>query len=473
MSIPLTGAFIIGFTIWLFLFSPRHLYSALVFSLPFSATAVLNFGAVGEGKSIMAWQFVGMMWILRESLCITPAWRRPGWTLTRDSRRALIAFMIAVIASLSVPLLLNGTEWVPSDDAFNSQTVPLRFSMYNVTQTAYLAFGVVLAFLVAAENCRTSKLIQTLRLYVWSCTFVAGWGLFQLWCNLTGHEYPAFLFNTSANMSALGYTEILSAGITRISSAALEPSILGEELLLAFVVLLIALKIGRPIISRNCDYLALSLMSGALLASTSTTAYVGLAIALLLAAIALFSSGISAKAYVFVFSGLVGVAALAIKLIPVVGDIASIVLVNKADTGSGISRLHSVSLAFYDFLSHPIFGAGWHAVDSNDLICLILANTGIVGLIAFGVFLLPIVRNLSILVRKGKPSAILVWPLLLLLLALQEGSGLAYSTGYVWVFFGLAAAVSAHCYQGVMGLRNGVSRVCTSTAPNSPEHGIA
>ncbi len=92
----------------------------------------------------------------------------------------------------------------------SNQTVPLRFGMYNLTQTAYLAFGVLLAIFAAAENCGSKRLFYTLKLYVGSCAFAAAWGLFELWCDVSGHAYPAFIFNANAGESAQGYMEVLN-----------------------------------------------------------------------------------------------------------------------------------------------------------------------------------------------------------------------------------------------------------------------
>lgn len=440
MSIPVTGAVIIAVGFWLFFFAPRFLYGAMIISIPFSATAVANLDSGGEGKGIAAWLFLGTLWVFRDAISGLPTWRKQGWRLTRRARWALLGFLGAVITSLCVPLVLNGTAWLP-DPVWN-QAVPIQFSFYNVTQTGYLGFGVLLAILIAAENCRASRLFWTLRLYVGSCVFVAAWGLLQFWCNVTGHGYPAYVFNTSASTTALGYKEsvALSVGaLSRVSSAALEPSVFAEELLIALVVLLVSVRIRRSILSNVWDYVGVAVIVAGLLVCTSTTAYVGSLITLVVAATTLARARRPARIY-FVLVGVVScLAALAAAVVPLLGQLASAVLTDKLQTNSGVDRLQSVTLAAHDFLRYPIFGVGWHAVVCSDLIFLILANTGLVGIAAFGWFVLPVLRGLWADVKREVWTAMMLLPAMGLALILAEASGLSYATGYIWVILGLGA----------------------------------
>jgi hypothetical protein len=442
MVIPVTGALILVIGVWFFVFSPRLLYAAMIVSVPFSATAVFNLSWGGEEKGVAAWLFFGALWVFREFISGVPPWHTQGWFSSRQARYGLLGFLAAVIVSLCVPAVLNGTAWVPDPRLVSSQAVPLRFGLYNVTQTAYLAFGVLLAILVAAENCRTSRLFYTVRLYLCSCTFAAAWGLFELWCDLTGHAYPAYVFNTNADVPAAGYRESLALGVGslgRVSSVALEPSVLAEELLLALVVLLVSLRLKRPVLSRKWDYAALALIAATLVASTSTTAYAGVLIALLVAAVALSRAGKPSKGYFVLAGAAVGVGALVAVAVPVVREVSAAVVLNKFQAGSGLERLRSVELAAQDFLRYPVFGAGWHTVACWDLMFLLLANTGLVGFMAFASFLFPVFRDLWTSAAKGKASAIVLLPTVTLTILLSEVSGLTYSAGYVWLALGLGA----------------------------------
>ncbi len=442
---------------WFFFFSPKLLYAAMIISIPFSATAVANVGSGDGEKGIAVWLFLGALWVFRRVISGLSPWHTPGWFSTRRVRFGLLAFLGAVIASLSVPLFLNGTAWVPESFIQSNQTIPLRFGMYNVTQTAYLGFGVLLAIFAAAENCQSSRLFYTLKLYVGSCAFAAAWGLFELWCDVSGHEYPAYIFNTNAGGSALGYMEVLNLAegtLTRISSVALEPSVLAQELLFAFVVLLVCLGLRRPLLGKKWDYAILVLTATALLASTSSTAYSGILAAMVVAAVALSRAGKPWKPYLILAGTAVGAGALLMATVPLAGQIVDMMLLSKFEAGSGLERLYSTGLAAQDFMRYPLFGAGWHNVNCSDLLFLILGNTGLVGLIAFGSFLLPILHGLWRTAKERRPSGVVLLAGSTLMVLLAEAAGLTYAAGYIWLVFGLGAgAVDCRQRRGRRGGR--------------------
>ncbi len=442
MTVPITGALIVIAGLYFFLFAPNLLYPAMIISIPFSATAVVNVGWGGSDKGVAAWLFLGSLWVLRQIVSGLPPWRTPGWLASHRARFGLLAFLGAVVASLSVPLLLNGTAWVPDPLLVSNEMVPLRFGMYNLTQTAYLAFGVLLAVLVAAENCRSARLFYTLKLYVGSCAFAAAWGLFELWCDVSGHAYPAYIFNTNAGESARGFMEVLDlaeGALARISSVALEPSVLAQELLLAFVVLLVGLGLRRPLLGKKWDYAVLALIATTLLASTSSTAYTGIVAAMVVAAVALSRAGKPWKPYFVLAAAAVGAGALVTTMVPLAGRIVNMMVLNKFESGSGIERLTSVQLAAQDFMRYPLLGTGWHTVNSMDLVFLLLANTGLVGLIAFGSFLLPVLWGLWISAKEGKLAGVVLLSAVALMVLLAQAAGLTYSAGYIWLVFGLGA----------------------------------
>lgn len=460
MSVPVTGAIILVVAAWFFLFSPRLLYAALIISIPFSATAVVNFGWGGSefggaDKSLMAWQLLAALWVAREAFSGVPQWHRKGWFLTRRSRLALFFFVAALIASWSVPLLLNGTSWLPYwktaalGGASGIETVALRFSSYNLTQSAYLALGVLVIVFIAAENCQPAKLLRTLSLYLKSCTFVAAWGLIQLWCIITGTAYPWQVFNTSRSLTAvLGHKQHLLAGsfdLGRVSSVALEPSMFAEELLFAFAILVMCLGTRDSILPSLWNRLALLLVSAALLASTSTTAYTGMLVALILASVTLARSGSRQWRRYPAIAGLCVAAIVALSTcVPLIHDTVKAAFVTKFENGrggTGNERLSADILAAKIFLQHPILGAGWHEVDCYDIFLLLLGNVGMVGFVAFASFLLPVMRRLWRLTKLQYFPAMLLLPAVGLSLFLAEGAGFSLIP-VNWLALGLAAAAA-------------------------------
>jgi len=116
MTIPITGALILVLGAGFFLFRPRLLYPATILAIPFTATAVVNFGWTNEvssgERSLTAWWFFCALWICREAISAVPPWHRAGWFATRRARHGLFAFLGAVLVSLSVPLALGGTRLI-------------------------------------------------------------------------------------------------------------------------------------------------------------------------------------------------------------------------------------------------------------------------------------------------------------------------------------------------------------------------
>lgn len=455
MEFPVTGLIILVAAIWFFFFKSRLLYAAMIVSIPFSATAVVNFpwggGMYGGTKSIMAWQLLAVFWFLRETTSSLPHWRRRGWFLTRNPRTWLLAFTAALIASLSVPLIFNGTawisSWVVSPDYRGDTVLPLRFTAFNVTQSLYIVFGVLLTVFVAAENWHPKRLFYTLRLYVSSCVFAAAWGLYNFWCNVSGHAYASQVFNTSKNFAATGYTETITTGsllVGRISSVALEPSDLAEELLFSFVVLLVCLELGRPILRRGWNWLGLALLTIILLVSTSSTAYFGILGAVILTVVVLVRSRNKRwKPLLGVAIVILTVITLLVIVVPSVNQVAQFSIASKYVTGSGYTRMESVQIAAKSFLRFPILGAGWPDVQVWDVAFLLLANTGLIGFFAFASFLLSIFCRLWKLAKRQYPLAVVIFPAILLAMVLEEGKGLTYGPGYIWLYLGLSVGAAA------------------------------
>ena len=64
MHITLIGAILIPLGIYAYFFAPNLLYVGTIFLLPFSATAIINFGFMDATKSIQAIFYFGTLWML-------------------------------------------------------------------------------------------------------------------------------------------------------------------------------------------------------------------------------------------------------------------------------------------------------------------------------------------------------------------------------------------------------------------------
>ncbi len=500
MEYPVTGLIILAAAVWFFFFKPRLLYAAVIASFPFTATAVVNFTVAGGSslgigrspeKNITALELFSFLWVVREAVSRTPQWRKRGWFLTRRARFWLLAFLGAIVLSFCVPLILNGTSWVAAFEAVGGSyfiaSVPLRFSRYYLTQFAYILFAVIITILIAAENWHPAKLLYTLRLYICSCVFAAAWGLFEFWCLITGHTYPACIFNTGKNLSARGYLQTISAfGLAwrRVASVAEEPSSLAHGLVAALTVLLVCLAFRRPILHRGWNWLAIALLAAALTVSTSTTAYVGMFAVPILVGVALARAGKHQwKYYPAASLAYLTAGALAAQRMPVVSSLASYLILYKfSGQNSGATRLMSVETAAQTFVHYPVLGVGSPVVHSPDLVLFILVHTGIVGLVAFAFFLLPVFRSLWRSSSLGSFSAALALPLLLWGLAFGEGGGISWVPSTFWLILGIAAgattAAKIELAARPAAIPRGETRRCPTTgvgssASSQPSDGLA
>jgi O-antigen ligase len=391
------GWILIPLGIAYFLFAPGRLYMWMVFSLPFSATAVVNIGSGESASGVQATMFFGALWMAREF---------PKFLGTQDSQikqnlrsptNQLRWFVLVAVVSLIMPLWINGRLYIDDPEFSNgfANSAPLVFRLRNITQVVYLVYGVVLTILVAFKNSDVRELMRSVRIFLISCVFVSLWGFLQLFCSLLNITYPAYVFNTSATGSAQGYLDRLEdLGISRISSVATEPSTFAACLLIAFVFVLFAVTGKLPLISRGWDRFALAAIFGALMISTSTTAYLGLAVVFVVYMFFLKQMRIRRRKYVIALLALVGLVGLMVAFFSPAQDIFTSLVVGKADTYSGVARAYSVALAAQYFLQYPILGLGWGSVTSHDLVFKLLSNAGILGFSAFFFFLFSLFRRL-------------------------------------------------------------------------------
>lgn len=441
MNFPITGIVVLVLGAYFFLFEPRMLYLASVFLIPFSAMAVVNIGWGDGQKGIAAWMFMAALWIFRTALSRRPFWRRIGWKLTRRARIGLTALLACGFISLLVPALLGGTASILDYRLYSNMTVPLSLTSERLTQTGYFAFGVVFTIFVAVENCSAQKLLKSVKTYVASAIFASAWAFVQLWCILTRHTYPAFLFNNSEGTSAQFYTEVFSElGVHRVSSVGVEPSLFAFSMLLAFSFLLTAICLRRSLFGRRWDILALLLITGGLVISTATTAYTGLVVASVLVVLVLARSGAVRWRYVILTVLSLSVALAFVLTIPVVSELMDVVILNKAEGYSALERVHGMVLAAHYFAQYPIFGVSWNAARSSDLLIEVLASLGVVGFLVFGLFVAHEVARLWHGSQKGNRWAIILFPTVCLTLVLSETTGFPYALGHPWFVFALGVS---------------------------------
>jgi hypothetical protein len=377
--------------------SKKWLYRLFVFWTLFSASCVANFGEGENGSGLQVWMFFGFLWLLRLTMD-----HLTTLSFSMDHRILrpclwLIAFLFVACISLVMPLYIDGKLMITSPILTDNSEMPLYLTLHNFTQLLYLFFGGLIAICVAHSNLSEKQRHETELTILISAIFVSVWGLFQFFCSLTGIPYPDYIFNNSGSAAGKGFMQVLEGGLSRISSVAVEPSILALSLITLLPLTLPAWLRRGSIISVEVDRFCAVLFTFLLILSTSSTAYIGfLLLYVVLLPLLLRTQAISTKrAYAAATVGVVMIIALgsvAATAFPIVRDMASSIILDKSGTASGLERIRTITLAYGYFQQFPILGIGWGSATSHDLIVKLLSNVGILGTLTFLAAMLCILR---------------------------------------------------------------------------------
>jgi len=434
--------------------SRRLLYRLLIFSVPFSGTSVVNIGSGENAAGIQPWMYFGALVVLAEFLgwLLNPRRRVP---LSLIKRGALVAtFVLILSASLLMPEYINGKLEITSPSLTDPFSEPLRFGERNITSFIYVAFGATLALCIARRNLCDAEADLTEKSYLSAAMLVCFLGIAEFISHLLHFPSPTLLFRNSASEGARGYLGFLTEGVTRVSSVAVEPSILAQYLMTALP-LTLAPSLGlKYIFSKSADRFAFCLVLVVLILTTSSVAYISLAAAPLLLLPAIYGMGIGTRKIVFRL--LLGAAAFLLLLsgfyfvFPFVKTVLNSVLFQKAISYSALDRLKTISLAWGYFKQYPLLGVGWGSVTSHDLIVMILANSGILGLIAFSLLSIAIIwptlrrRDASEVTKRSRAMWLLSWLFLLFASGISE---FPFVFGHLWIVMGMGIAASLDCYR--------------------------
>jgi hypothetical protein len=449
MQITPIGWLLIPLGVLLAVIRPRWLYLLTVFLLPFTATAVINVGTGQNASGLQASMYLGSLLLARYCFTLLGAAYLP---LPRAGKGGIawLALFVAVAAiSLVMPVWIDGRVQVPTPHLLDLSTQPLRLKSNNVIGVLYVAFGFLYAYLTVVWNRTPAMLLRTLKAFLAGSAFAAGWGVIELACKSAGVPYPAMIFNTSANPSAAGYRETLTEGVYRLSSVAVEPSIFAQALLVALALYLPFILGPKPLFGRAADRTMFALMLTILFLTTSSTAYLGMIVVLLLALSLLVVRGVLRLRHVVIPIAGISVAALIYALSPLVQQVVESALLSKGGGYSALERLKTISDSYQMFLKYPLLGIGWASITSHDLIVNILANSGVLGLAAFAVAMFCIFRTLYQSMRSRKATlAAVMQPDLASLIALAVTlitciiSGFIYMFPFFWFVCGLGIATS-------------------------------
>lgn len=391
--------------------------------------------------------FFGSLWLLREAVnalvTLNLSWPRK---LTKPII-TIALFLIVALCSLWMPVIIDGRLQVASPELLDTSSAPLRFGFRNITQAIYLVFGCTIAMLVALKNSEGKTLARSLQVYCWSGLFISCWGFLQWILHFLNLPYPAFVFNTSETISALGFAgQFGEVGLQRVSSVAVEPSLLAQFLLTIFPLLFFAV-IGRArVISPFWDRIVLGIVITVLLLTTSATAYLGLLIVLLFSGILAYKQNLIRPIHILTLFVATAVCTIVYLSIPAVRDLFTLGILTKTESYSGLERIRSILLAWDYFLEYPILGIGWGSATSHDLVVKLLSNTGVLGLATFGIMLITVFGRLKLSVSKspqefwagGGLGQLSIYVSLFILVSMNVLTGFAFVFGHFWFILGIA-----------------------------------
>src|SRR6267154_354981 len=276
MEITWLGFLLLPLGAIFFIVVPRWLYIITVFSIPFTATSLLN---TQSGVPLSPLQFFGLLFIVRQ-LFSSRTGRITKESPEDHSKSLLMLFLGVVVLSMIMPLIIDGKLLVSSNQLNDLYEEPLRLTAHNIKYPVPVIFGAILSICLISVNDTAEKIRSTIKVYVLAAVFASLWGYFQFLCNnVLKVEYPYYLFNNALTESMQGYAWQIEVGgdlYSRISSVTHEASIFSKYLLTVLPILVVSVWLRRPLFSIARDRLVLVILTGVLVLTTSATAYVGI-----------------------------------------------------------------------------------------------------------------------------------------------------------------------------------------------------
>jgi hypothetical protein len=310
---------------------------------------------------------------------------RPGFWL-------LLTTIYAVLSAYFMPRIFAGQTLIFSvREARNAYGTPLEPAMSNVTQSIYLVANFVCFFVLsgyATQRAGRKTLENAALMCVLLNLIFVAIDLATYVTNTT--ELLAFMRNANYAILTDG---IEIAGFKRIIGSFVEASSFGAATLgyFAFTSRLWLLGI-RPRLTLVLTFLSLC----ALVFSTSTTAYVGLALFLFLSYVGTVFRAMlrpmTPQMTLFLIGGPIVLLILAIGIAlnddawAYIMNLSDTMVLNKMSTDSGVERSTWNRQALQVFIDTYGFGAGNGSLRSSSFPLAVLASIGIFGTTLFSLF---------------------------------------------------------------------------------------
>jgi len=373
---------------------------------------------------------------------------RPGFWL-------LLTMIYCTVTAYIMPRLFAGQTVVVPVRAESAYTVPLAPAMTNLTQSIYF-IGDFVCFVVIygyASSLEARKFFGSVAVRFAALNLI--FAAIDLGTYFTGTT-DVLSFIRNGTYGLLNDTEV--AGFKRIVGSFTEAASFGGMTLGCFAFTSRLWLLGvRPQFTAILTFLAFS----ALVFSTSTTAYVGLAIFLAITyfeiLLRILYRPLTPQMGFFVF-GVPLVGAIMVLLITFsdtysayLSSLLDTFLFHKMQTDSGVERSLWNRLAIQNFFDTYGFGTGNGGMRSSSFPIAVIANLGIIGTVLFSLFFITVFRSsrkggpvdpLDDAYRKAAKSACFAW------LITATVSGALVDLGLAFFAFAALASAGAAQVQG-------------------------
>lgn len=463
MRIVPSGLLILPLGLVFFAMGRRALMWATIASIPFFLVLVVEL----PFAPVRAFQYFGGLFILRHVMDHA----LKGQAALRSSSMTVAAlfFLGVVVFSIFMPALISEPVFVVPEGAGSflrayQHPQPLEFRFSNITQILYPAFGVVLFFTITSNLHSKEDLQRVVRILIAGMLALVAFSIVFVMCYFMGLQSvinQIFVLTTELDAAKFSAYNALG-GIPRPETLAGEPGYTGLYYIL--VLGIIGGLLGGGYIEGwkpRAPKLLLILLTIAILTNSSTTSYFGVAAlgaSFVLVALLRKNRDITSNRSTRVVVRILIVSGVGLGLAVVALQAAGISLIQfivenhlgklTEEAGSGAIRLFTVQYSLQEvFAKSPLFGVGYGSHRALSLAVFLLADIGIVGLLAFlafnGVAFLHAVRTMNRAQDPGLSSlafALAVTHPAFLLTLFVGKSETSFSFGWLWLLLAMMDA---------------------------------
>lgn len=384
--------------------------AGLLGSLAFGATSIASIPALGGSSPLISVVFVFALYaaagLNRDAV------RNLG-SVFRNIKTAwvVLAFMIySVFSALVFPRLFAGATnvFVVSREMGGVFEVPLQPVSANISQAGYLVLNCLTFFAVAMLLMRRFRLRDALRGFFLLCWINAGLGLIDFIGKYSGLG-DVLSFIRTANYAQL--TNVETLGFARITGGFAEASAFGSASLTCLAFAFTYWRRRRTTQSFWLTVITFFL----LLASTSTTAYAGLAVLCIPVAISIIRQLATratrqtdlyiVSAFFVAVMGILTTTAVNPQALTPVAKLIDTVVFEKSKSGSAQERAYWNRKSLQSVADTGGVGVGFGSSRASSWPIAVVSQLGIVGVLFVAFLLGVILRGLRGLPGKLDPSA--------------------------------------------------------------------